>query len=175
LTIGSFTEFQQGLSPARLARGQQLDRAAGWLRSAITLQPDDSNLRLHLGRVLALTQEDAEALSILQQVAASPAPDDTACLALLFVAAIHERAGRLDEATTAYRGAVTRYPRGHAAYIGLSEVLQRTGHGVESREVLQRLVTESAGPTDDPWWWYRFEKPGLAESRLAALREEVRR
>ncbi len=69
---------------------------------------------------------------------------------------------------------MTHVPVGHAAHIGLSEALQRTGKSDESYAVLQSLLQESVGPTDEPLWWYQFEPADVADARLDGLRKEVR-
>ena len=155
-------------------RNGNLNDATGWLRQATTLDPGDDLLRVHLGRVLALRREDDHAHRLLNDVIETTKDGATAYLAAVFIGGLRERQGRLEDAAVAYRAGIARFPLGHAAYIGLSQVLQRTGKGDESREVLHNLLSESLGPTREPLWWYQFDPPGVAEGRLDALRKEVR-
>jgi hypothetical protein len=162
------------LSRIRERRTGYLNDAAGWLRRAATLDPGHDLLQVHLGRVLALRRDDDEAAAILARAAASR-DDATGYLAGVFAGGLRERQKRFDEAAAAYRGAIARFPLGHAAYVGLSEVLQRTGKGDESRAVLLSMLTESLGQTREPQWWYFFDPPGVTSERFDAVRREVRR
>jgi tetratricopeptide (TPR) repeat protein len=155
-------------------RNASLGTATGWLRRAAALAPDVELVRVHLGRVLAIRHDDDEALRLLEAVRTQSRDDAIVYLANVFVAGLRVRQGRLDEAVTAFRGAIARFPIGHAAYVGLSEVLQRTGKGDESRELLQRLLGAERGSTREPLWWYLIDPPGVLEERFAVLRGVVR-
>jgi tetratricopeptide (TPR) repeat protein len=159
----------------RQERTRMLNDALQWLRESRRLEPGSDLLDLHLGRVHAMRGDDAEALGLLAAVAARTPDAATAYLAETFAGGVHERAGRLDEAAAAYRRALSRYPRGHAACIGLSEVLHRTGQPDEARGILSALLLETRGRTIEPRWWYLYDPPGVSEQRLDELRKAVRR
>jgi len=171
----SYAGRDVGFSATFERRTGHLNDAAKWLRSAAALDPGNDLPRLHLGRVHALRLDDDDALRVLGDVLDKVKDDATASLAAVFIGGVRERQLRLDDAASAYRTAIARFPTGHAAYIGLSEVLQRSGKGDESREVLRTLLDPGVGPTREPRWWYQFEPNGVADERLAALRAEVRR
>jgi tetratricopeptide (TPR) repeat protein len=154
-------------------RVENLNRAAMFLRQS--LAADDSNMmaRLHLGRVESLRERHDDALALLQQTAAAQDPA-TGYLALLFIAALHERQGSLAAAADAYRGAIDRFPRGHAAYIALSAVLQRSGDAEESRAVLGRVVDAAVASRREPWWSYLAEHQSVNAGRFERLRQEAR-
>jgi hypothetical protein len=156
-------------------RVASLASAAQWLGDAAALDPGNDLLHVHLGRVQALRFQDEEATRILGSVLATTRDDATAYLAGVFIAAVRERQNRLPDAAAAYRAALERFPRGHAARIGLSHVLQQDGKGDAAREALANLLGEAEGATREPLWWYTFEPAGVADSRLDALRQEVRR
>jgi predicted Zn-dependent protease len=156
-------------------RVASLASAAQWLGDAAALDPGNDLLHVHLGRVQALRFQDEEATRILGSVLATTRDDATAYLAGVFIAAVRERQNRLPDAAAAYRAALERFPRGHAARIGLSHVLQQDGKGDAAREALANLLGEAGGATREPLWWYTFEPAGVADSRLDALRQEVRR
>ena len=154
-------------------RQGQLNEAATWLRQAVDVDPSNDAARLHLGRVLFLRMEDEESLRVLREVAETSKVEANAYLASLFSAAVHHRAGRLDEAARSYSAAVARWPAAPAAYLGLSEALQGMRKGDESREILGTLLALRS--PDDPFWLYLFDQPGVADRRLGELRSEVRR
>ena len=153
-------------------RTDQLDDAARWLRRSVELAPSNPEAQLHLGRVLMLRGEDAAALSALTSIQPSAAPA-TRYLASMYAGAVHERKGALEPAVDAYQLASRILPTSQAAFIALSEVLQRAGRGEESRVVLDTMLSRAPEP-DDPWWFYFFETRSAVDARLRALFSEVR-
>jgi tetratricopeptide (TPR) repeat protein len=152
-----------------------LNDAVRWLGQA--LERDDTMLmaRLRLGRVETLLGREQDGLVQLDRVLRATTDAAMAYLAALFSGAAHERLRRPEAAEAAYRQAIARFPAGQAAYVALSEVLQRSGKADESREVLNRLLNRAADSVREPWWWYLADPPGVANERLAELRREVRR
>jgi hypothetical protein len=110
---------------------------------------------------------------LLEQTAAAE-DSATGYLALLFIAAVHERQGSLGAAGDAYRAAIDRFPRSHAAYIALSALLQRSGHADESRAVLGRVVDAAVASRREPWWSYLAEHQSVNVERFDRLRQEAR-
>jgi tetratricopeptide (TPR) repeat protein len=154
-------------------RAARLNRAAAWLRESLARDSANALARLHLGRVQMLREEDDDALKLLNAVSRSDDPV-TAYLATLFAGGLRERQGRLDAAAQAYREAIERLPSSHAAYVALSAVLQRTGRGDESREVLRRAVDGVEHSRREPLWSYLVEPASIAAERLDPLRQEAR-
>lgn len=164
---------------ARTIVGLATSRRRAWLANAVTwfgqaaeLDPDNGENLLHLGRVRALRLEDDRALRSLNASLDKASSTERAYLAAIFIAAVHDRQGRLDEAASFYRTALERFPGSHSARIGLADVLRRSGRLDESRALVRALASDAGGATD-PLWWYLLEPPGAAEARLAALRTEV--
>ena len=164
---------RQDVDELRRRRAGHLERAARWFQQALDGDPSHADARLRLGRVQTLRNEHAAALKLLQEAAASE-DRDLAYLARLFSAALHERQERLDEAAAAYRAAIEGAPSSHAAYVGLSAVLRRTGREDEARTVLSRVVDGSVRNRRDPWWSYLREPAGVSLARFSDLRREVR-
>ena len=160
------------LAPVIDGRRDRLNEAATWLAEASRIAPEDDSAELHLGRVLALTLADNEALARLEGLSSRTQHDAVSYLATLFAAAVHDRRGSLAEAEGAYRKALARRPNGHAAAVGLADVLQRSGHVDEARTVLASLARTRV---DEPFWWYLFDPPGWANAQLDQLRAEARR
>ena len=158
----------------RRRRAASLNRATGWLRASLARDSANALARLHLGRVQTMRGEDDEARRLLEDVRRSGDPAEV-YLATLFGGVAHERQGKLDAAADAYRDAIERQPLGHAAYVALSAVLQRSGRGDESREVLRRAVDAAPRNRRDPLWSYLAEPAAIAVLRFDRLREEARR
>jgi tetratricopeptide (TPR) repeat protein len=154
-------------------RAEHLNQAAMFLRQSLAADNANVLARLHLGRVESLRQSHDDALALLQQTAAAEDPA-TSYLGFLFIAALQERQGALGAAADAYRAAIDRFPRGHAAYTGLSALLQRSGRTDESREVLARVVDGAVASRREPWWSYLAEHRSLNVERFGQLRQEAR-
>jgi tetratricopeptide (TPR) repeat protein len=178
------------MSAADSALARLNGRRAGYLReaaahfknSAAAYAADPRNAgttpwltRMHAARVDMLVGRDEDALKVLRQLTASAADEGTTYLALLFTGAIHERARNLDEAVRAYEQAIASFPHGHTGYIALSQALQRSGRGDESRTILSRLVGDPGVRRREPWWWYFFDPSEIVTARIEALRKDARR
>ncbi len=166
--------IEQNTARSMQRRTGLLNAAAGWLREAV--ERDDTMLmaRLHLGRVETLREREKEGLVHLEHVRTASTDPATAYLAAIFSGAAYERLRRLEAAEASYRDAIARFPDGQAAWVALSELLQRSGKAAESRAMLHDLLLGRPGLTLEPWWFYLAEPPGLADERLAGLRREVR-
>jgi tetratricopeptide (TPR) repeat protein len=154
-------------------RTARLLRARDWLRQSVATRPTTLS-RLHFGRVLMMRMEDDEALQQLEGVRRETSDRASQYLAHLFIAAVHERKGRLDEAASAYRQAIDCFPESDVAYIALSEVLQAAGHGDEARTILRDFLNPR-GERHEPWSWYFLEPRSIARERMDALIAEGRR
>jgi tetratricopeptide (TPR) repeat protein len=154
-------------------RASRLQNARDWLRQSVATTPTTAS-RLHFGRVLMMRKEDDEALLQLDGVRRETSDRASQYLAHLFIAAVHERKGRLDEAARAYRQAIDCFPENDVAYIALSEVLQAAGHGDEARTILRDFLNPR-GERHEPWSWYFLEPRSVARERLVALFAEGRR
>ena len=152
-----------------------LNDAAGWLREAVERDASLLPPRLHLGRVETLRGNENGRAGPPRARGRLHDHPAAAYLAALFSGAAHERLRRPDAAEASYRQAIERFPAGQAAYVALSEVLQRSGKIGESRAVLRTLLDAKPGSAGEPLWWYLADSPGVADERLASLRREVRR
>ncbi len=154
-------------------RTARLLRARDWLRQSVAKLPTTLS-RLHFGRVLMMRTEDDEALQQLEGVRRETSDRASQYLAHLFIAAVHERKGRLDDAARAYRQAIDCFPASDVAYIALSEVLQAAGHGDEARATLRDFLNPR-GERHEPWSWYFLEPRSIAHERIELLIAEGRR
>ena len=100
-------------------RPVRLDKAEQWLRASLRNNPKNVMARLHLGRVQMMRRENDEALELLRGVFESTPDSATAYLAAIFTGALHEREGRLAEATLAYRQAIEKFTGVHRGILYL--------------------------------------------------------
>lgn len=124
------------------------------------------------GRIeLALGRPD-RALEALDQVGRT---DDAAVqyLTHLFRGQALERLKRPDEAKQAYESALALRPGTQSAAMALAALLFRRGDRDLADRQVQTLLGQSR-PPDDPWWLYWPADYRYVESRLTAMRQEVR-
>jgi len=164
---------REDIDDLKRRRAGQLSRAATWLRESLESDSTNMLVRLHLGRVQSLRNQNDDALTSLRRASASDDPA-VAYLAFLFSGAVHERQGLLAASVQDYRAAIERLPLSQAAHIALSAVLQRSGRGDESRDVLGGVVSASSASRQEPWWSYLIEPPSVNVGRLDLLRREAR-
>jgi tetratricopeptide (TPR) repeat protein len=172
---GSTRETAAAVAGMVSRRTSHLGVAETLLKSSLRADPSDAETRLHLGRVLMLQDNEAQAVAMFSALRSDSADPDVAYLAHLFAGGAHEREGRLELAAAAYREAVAMVPAAQAAYIALSHVLQRSGRTDEARAINARLLAEPRKPRYDPMWTYFFVAVEAVHDRLAELRLEARR
>jgi tetratricopeptide (TPR) repeat protein len=144
------------ISNVNQARRQFLVAARSSFRSAARLAPDDLRIQLHLGRVLALLDDDG-ALEPLER-ATSSGDVEIRFLASLFAGGFHQQRKRPAEAVAWYERATKLIPGTSPAVIALSQALQQLGRTQDARRVLieaTRGVT--ATPGYGPWQNYPVE------------------
>jgi len=125
---------EQAVSEVNQIRRQFLIGARGHLRSAARMAPDDAKVQLHLGRVLALLDDD-RALESLER-AASTGDLETRFLASLFTGGFHQQRKRPADAVKWYEQATKLIPGTSPAAVALSQALQQLGRTRDARRVL---------------------------------------
>jgi tetratricopeptide (TPR) repeat protein len=144
------------ISNVNQARRRYLEDARGHLRSAARLAPTDMQIRLHLGRVLALLDSD-DALEPLGRAAKS---DDveTRFLAALFIGGFHQQRKRPIDAIAWYEQATRLIPGASPASVALSQALQLAGRNQDARRVLiESTKGARVKPGYGPWENYPLE------------------
>ena len=93
-------------------------------------------------------------------------------LARLFRGRMLEREQKLDEAQTAYRGAVAAWPTGQAATIALAASLYRDGKRASAYELADAML-DAPDPLFDPWREYVHADDRFWPFLLAKLRAGI--
>jgi len=181
LALGTLLESLAAPSPggpaalegADLHRGR-LGDAARLFDAAAAAAPDPSEALVRLGRVEALLGHH-RAATTLDRAATSAKRSDVGYLAHLYLGALHESAGRFDDAAREYRRAVSIVPSSQASRVALSHALRARGDVRAAREALRAALSAPArSPDADPYWSYPWGHSGEAERMLAGLREAAR-
>ncbi len=149
-----------------------LRRAEGFFRRALALDPDLTEARVRLGRVLGVQGRHEEAIRELQ--AANVAPDDSLLryYTALFLGADEEALGHADRARDAFGRASALYPRAQSPHLALSQLAWRTGDRPGALRAIQPVLALPADEDQraDPWWDYYDGAGRDADSQLDRLR-----
>jgi tetratricopeptide (TPR) repeat protein len=154
--------------------------AVATFRQALEADPDLTEARLRLGRVLFLLDRNDEARGELDRTLVDARRNDdvaSAYLAALFLGNLHEHEGRPTEAADAYRQAISVYSRFPSAPLALARLLAASGRSAEAWSVVESLFAhadQGGGIAIDPSTVYPM---GLAsyqwERRIQRLRAMV--
>ncbi len=159
-------------------RGQAEDsrRAAEkLLRDTLAIEPDNTDARLRLARVLLEEDRLAEARPLLETATAA---DDGAqrYLGWLFLGRLHQQRSAWSEAKDAYAQAMREQPENQAARVGLAAVLEQQSGPAAARPLLLGTLYLSERPDrhGDPWWSYPLGPTRMAADLLAELVKQVK-
>jgi tetratricopeptide (TPR) repeat protein len=152
----------------------ELRRARDAFARALRADPSLVEARLRLGRALSRLGEHAAARAELERVASSASDGESKYLCRLFLARVHDDAGRRADAIRAYQEALAAEPGGQTAAIGLAQLLGRAGDGSAGRELLARSVAYAPRQgARDPYWSYHAGLVRPGDAALDALRAEM--
>jgi predicted Zn-dependent protease len=154
----------------------ELARAEADLRHALELDPTLVEARIRRAHVIGELGKPEEAVALATDALRAKLPPFFESYAWLVLGRNQIRAGRLDEARTAFERAAALEPTGQAARIGLSQVALAAGRPSEALAVLTDFLGpgRSVEAAEEVWErYYRIHDPEATE-QLAALRAEVR-
>jgi len=140
--------------------------AQALFEQALKIDPDLSEARVRLGRVLALQNQHETAVTQLKQVALSATlPSRLRYFSLLLLGREQWTLGRHQEAEMAYAQAAALYPGAQSPRLGLSQVAHEKGDRTQAVAHLSILGKPPASAErDDPWWTYsRIHVPDSVE------------
>jgi len=152
---------------------RDLGEARRWFADALAADPEQHEARLRLGRTLFLQGKADEGSAELARVAGAAQDPGLVYLAHLFLARIHDQAGRPSDAERAYRAALVADPAGQAAAFGLAQLLGRADGDAGRDLLLQALARAPRTGRRDAYMSYHLGITNRGERELAALRAEV--
>jgi tetratricopeptide (TPR) repeat protein len=154
---------------------RQLNLAREAFEKALTLDTDQEEARVRLGRVLwhlGRTKEAEEALR--KAVAANEGP--VSYLAHLFLGRCLEDRQDLEGAIQEYKASLILRPETQIGAVALAHALVLRGDAEGARQVLEPALAYSGNHrTMDPYWLYLVGAPELSEALIEALRMEAAR
>jgi hypothetical protein len=156
-------------------------RALETYREALEADPDLTEARLRLGRVLYLVSRHGDALGEFERTLADArtrGEGGTAYLAALFAGELHEFENRTNEAAASYREAIAICPTCPSAPVALLSLYLASGGDAEGWQVVDAMLRHAGDDgilTTDPSATYViFPGSFLQGQRYVALRPWVR-
>jgi tetratricopeptide (TPR) repeat protein len=114
----------------------------------------------------------SEALKSLERAETLTRDPYVIFLARYFTAQIFERQRRLDQAETAYRGAVAAVPHAPSATLALAALIFRDGRRTEAQQLVRGMLAAEPAPLD-PWRAYVHADDRFWPHLLGRLRVEI--
>jgi tetratricopeptide (TPR) repeat protein len=159
-----------------LAQGIARDRAwaddATSVYLALEKDPDvGGEAMMRLG-AMQMRTAGAAALKSLERAETLTRDPYVIFLARYFTAQIFERQRRLDQAETAYRGAVAAVPHAPSATLALAALIFRDGRRTEAQQLVRGMLAAEPAPLD-PWRAYVHADDRFWPHLLGRLRVEI--
>lgn len=153
----------------------ELRRAETYFRSVVDAEPTFTEAAVHLGRVLGLRGQHAEAARVLSAANDEGGDTHVTYYAALFLGAELEALQRPADAKAAYERAALTVPAARLPHLALAHLARQSGERVDTVDRLRRaLAPLSDDPADEPWFVYRrsharhFEAAMTDARRLSA-------
>jgi tetratricopeptide (TPR) repeat protein len=153
----------------------ELRRAEDYFRRVVDAQPTFTEAAVHLGRVLGLRGQHAEAARVLAAAGDAGGDSTVTYYAALFLGAELEALQRPADAQAAYERAAQAVPAARLPHLALAHLARQSGERADTLDRLRRaLAPVSDDPADEPWFVYRrshargFEAARADARRLSA-------
>ncbi len=131
-----------------LEKNARYEPAIDTLRRLLAADPDHAEGKLRLAVNLHRLDKTAEALPLLQEVAASKADDWVVSLAVQELAEIHREKGKLDAARAVLEAGIERYPSDPRLYVQLAAVLDRAGQARTAQDMMDKVMELKQQPPE---------------------------
>jgi tetratricopeptide (TPR) repeat protein len=134
----------------------ELERAAGFFRRALALNPVHVEARVRLGRILGQLGRHREAAAELSAALQAGPTGDLLYYAELLLGRAEEGLGRRDSARAHFQNAAALHPRAQSPRLALSQLLRQAGDRRGALDTLQAVTALPAtlNGRSDPWWEY---------------------
>ena len=155
------------------SRKGELRAAENLFRKALKARPDHLETRIHLGRVLGLRGEHAEAEMLLRRAVGDATEPLLLYYARLFLGAEKEALGDRAQARDMYDGATVLYPEAQSPRLALSLISSVEGKHDDALAMMAMVLGLRGEGRNDPWWRYHGSQGRNAPNALAAVYASV--
>lgn len=154
------------------SRRVELRRAERFFRQALDRAPDDSNVRLRLGRTLGELGRHEEAATELRRSRQGERDRQRLYLIALFLGREEQTLGRQNEARGHFENAAALYPNAQSPRLALSLLARQAGDRKTALLLLQQVNAPSAtsGDASDPFWFYHEYHADDADALMQQMR-----
>jgi tetratricopeptide (TPR) repeat protein len=181
----SAPQIQNALQSTTLARdlfslvgseAAELRNAERLFREALERDPNRTEARIRLGRVLGRRGRHQEALDELRRATMATQNQLLLYYGTMFLGAEADALGLRAEARQAYGRARELYPLAQSPRLAISTLAARTGDRAGALSAIESLIgRDEPQRADDPWWSYYTSQARDLEGVLIALRTSVER
>jgi Tfp pilus assembly protein PilF len=151
------------------SRRAELRDAESLFRKTLRVQPDHLEARIHLGRVLGLRGEHAEADALLREAVDKATEPLLQYYAKLFLGTEKEALGDRAQARDLYEGATFLYPEAQSPRLALSLLSAVDGRHDDALATMATVLGMPGEVRKDPWWTYHNSQGRNAPDSLAAV------
>jgi tetratricopeptide (TPR) repeat protein len=131
-----------------LEKNARYEPAVDTLRRLLAADPEHAEGKLRLAVNLHRLEKTAEALPLLQEVAASKGDDWVVSLAVQELADLHREKGKLDAARSVLEAGIERYPNDPRLYVQLASVLDRAGQARTAQDMMEKVMALKQQPPE---------------------------
>jgi tetratricopeptide (TPR) repeat protein len=161
-----------GISPSAALTSRWLWVAVDAYERLVERESIASEAYLHLGQTYVRLAQPREALIAFRRADETAATPYEAYLARTLAGAALERAGRHEDATVAFLGALEAYPRAQSATLALAPLLFQSGQREQAAELLENAVRVPV--TIDPLQYYWVGDPEAPRRALQQVRQALK-
>jgi tetratricopeptide (TPR) repeat protein len=170
------TSLPRGFFPLVGSEGAELRRAERLFRESLERDPERTEARIRLGRVLGQRGHHQEAIVELRRATMAAQDRLLSYYGHMFLGAEANALDLTDEARQAYERAGKLYPLAQSPRFAMSALVMRTADRHEALAALAPVLKrDEALQADDPWWTYYRSQSREIEGLLIALRGSVPR
>jgi hypothetical protein len=151
------------------SRRAELREAESLFRKALKAQPDHSEARIHLGRVLGLRGEHVEAETLLRTAVGDAKEPLLQYYATLFLGAEEEALSDRAQARHLYDAATDLYPEAQSPRLALSLLSAVDGKHDDALGMMAAVLGSPGAERKDPWWTYLYSQGRNGPDALGAV------
>jgi hypothetical protein len=154
--------------------GNELRRAERLFRESLARDPDRTEARIRLGRVLARRGRHQDAIVELRRATMATKNRLLLYFGNMFLGDAAAALGLTDEARQAYGRAGELFPLAQSPRVAISSMAARAGDRSEALAAIEPVLNGDPPQLgDDPWWSYYTSQARDLEGVLTALRAAI--
>lgn len=144
------------LQAYRRSSSRLLGEAETRFRRSVEGNPELTEARVRLGRVLTRQGRVDEAAVELKKAVTMPASSEVKYYALLFLGRAMEASNDAQAAADAFRSAAVLFPNAQSPHLAISRLAADGGDARAARDAVDRVLRNPENEADrfDPWWLY---------------------